>query len=54
MGLFLFGLLLMATFGGDSNGNKKHKKQKKTYRRRVRRSDYTDGLAWFHDHGQRI
>ena len=54
MGLFLFGLLLMAAFGGDSNGNKKYKKQKKNYRRRVRRSDYADGLAWFHDHGQRI
>ncbi len=54
MGLFLFGLLLMAAFGGDSNGNKKYKKQKKNYRCRSRRSDYTDGLAWFHDHGQSI
>lgn len=45
--LFLI-FILSAIFGGDS----KSKKKKKNYRRR--KSDYTDGWGWFHDHGQQI
>lgn len=48
MGLLFFMFLLMAVFGGDS------KSKKKAYRRRTKRSDYTDGWGWFHDHGQHI
>lgn len=46
--LFLI-FILSAIFGGDS---KSKKKKKKNYRRR--KSDYTDGWGWFHDHGQHI
>ena len=44
----------MAAFGDNSNGNKKYRKQRKTYRRRVRKNDQWMDYAWFHDHGQRI
>lgn len=46
--LFLI-FILSAIFGGDSKS-----KKKKAYRRRTKRSDYTDGWGWFHDHGQQI
>ena len=54
MGLFLIGLLAMAAFGGDSNGNKNRKKSKRSYSRRTRRDDSWLDAAWFHDHGYSI
>lgn len=54
MEFFLFGLLLLKIFGDGSNSNKKYKKQKKTYRHRMRRDESWLDVAWFHDHGQTL
>lgn len=55
MDTFIFILLIMAAFGGDSDSKKKVCKKRKSYSRRTKRDNYSwVDYAWFHDHHQSI
>jgi hypothetical protein len=48
---FLIGGLLLAAAAFDNNNNKKSSKKSKSHNSYRRCSDYDDGPAWQHDHG---